>query len=187
MRFAASSIECPQRCSSRDPGAGNHIIVGTRREPGSARVPFPGAKLPPLLADLLPKGRCGALQHEPTKVGRGDNLHERSEIERINQQEASTLDGACANRAQEFFGGLRRAEIGFHPDTAGACSLRHAQKSLRREDNKRVVNDDLVSARAGQPAAPLSPRELLIARNVPRGASTIPPFHQGGRRRGKYL
>ena len=32
-----------------------------------------------------------------------ENLHERFEIKRIKHQEAYSLDGACANIAEEYF------------------------------------------------------------------------------------
>lgn len=48
-----------------------------------------------------------------------DNLHERFEVKRINHQEAYSQDGACTNWAEEFFGRLRRAEIGIDRHIAG--------------------------------------------------------------------
>ena len=74
-----------------------------------------------------------------------DNLHERFEIKRINHQEAYSLDGACTNMAEEYFSGLRRAEIGIHHHIAGTYLLRYAQESSWREDNRRVSNGDQVS------------------------------------------
>jgi hypothetical protein len=74
-----------------------------------------------------------------------DNLHERFEIKRINHQEAYSLDGACADMAEEYFFRLRRAEIGLHRHIAGACPLRYAQESSWREDNRRVSNGDQVN------------------------------------------
>ena len=41
-----------------------------------------------------------------------DDLHERFEVKRINHQEAYRLDGACTDMAEEYFSGLRHAEIG---------------------------------------------------------------------------
>src|ERR1700740_2558810 len=70
-----------------------------------------------------------------------DNLHERFEVKRINHQEAYSLDGACTNMAEEYFGRLRRAEIGIHHHIAGSYLLR-AQESSWREDNRRVSNGD---------------------------------------------
>ena len=74
-----------------------------------------------------------------------DNLHERFEIKRINHQEAYSLDGACANMVAEYFSWLHRAEIGIHHHIAGACLVRYAQESSRREDNRRVSNRDQVN------------------------------------------
>jgi ISXO2-like transposase domain len=74
-----------------------------------------------------------------------DNLHERFEVERINHQEAYSLDGACTNMAEEYFSRLRRAEIGIHHHIAGAYLLRYAQESSWREDNRRASNGDQVN------------------------------------------
>ena len=74
-----------------------------------------------------------------------DNLHERFEVKRINHQEAYSLDGACTNMAEEYFSGLRRAEIGIHHHIAGTYLLRYAQESSWREDNRRVSNGDQVT------------------------------------------
>ena len=75
-----------------------------------------------------------------------DNLHERFEIKRIKHQEAYSLDGACTNMAEEYFSGLRCAEIGIHHHIAGSYLLRYAKESLWREDNRRVSNADRVTA-----------------------------------------
>ncbi|MCA6104578.1 transposase [Bradyrhizobium australafricanum] len=45
------------------------------------------------------------------------------------------MNGACINRAEEYFSRLRRAEIGIHHYVAGAYLLRYAQESSWREDN----------------------------------------------------
>jgi hypothetical protein len=79
------------------------------------------------------------------EAGSWDNLHERFEVERINHQEAHSLAGACTNWAEEYFGRLRRAEVGIHHHIAGAYLLRYAQKSSWREDNHRVSNGDQVN------------------------------------------
>jgi hypothetical protein len=49
-----------------------------------------------------------------------DNLHERSEVKRINHQKAHSLDGACTNMAEEYFSRLRCAKIGIHHHIAGS-------------------------------------------------------------------
>jgi hypothetical protein len=74
-----------------------------------------------------------------------DNLHERFEVERINHQEAYSLDGACTNVAEEYFSRLCRAEIGIHHHIAGSYLLRCAQESAWPEDNRRVSNGDEVN------------------------------------------
>ncbi len=71
-----------------------------------------------------------------------NELHSRFEMKRINHEEAYSLDGACTNRAEEFFSRMRRAEIGHHHHIAGAHLLRYAQEASWREDNRRVPNGD---------------------------------------------
>ncbi len=73
-----------------------------------------------------------------------DELHKRFEVRRINHQEADSLDGACTNWAEEFFSGMRRAEIGRHHHISGAYLLRYAQEASWREDNRRVGNGEQV-------------------------------------------
>ncbi|WP_082654104.1 transposase [Bradyrhizobium pachyrhizi] len=55
------------------------------------------------------------------------------------------MNGACTNRAEEYFSRLRRAEIGIHHYVAGAYLLRYAQESSWREDNRRASNGDQVN------------------------------------------
>jgi ISXO2-like transposase domain len=74
-----------------------------------------------------------------------DSLHEHFEIERINHQEAYSLDGACTNLAEEYFPPFRRAEIGSHHHIARAYLLCDAQESSCREDNRCVSNGDQVN------------------------------------------
>ena len=74
-----------------------------------------------------------------------DNLHERFEVKRITHQKDDTQDGACANREKEYFGRLRRAEIGIHHHIVGLHLLRYAQESSWREDNRNVSNGDQVN------------------------------------------
>jgi hypothetical protein len=75
------------------------------------------------------------------KIGRGDNLHEPFEIEGIGDRKTCALDGACANRAQEFVSRVRRAEIGIHPNLAGASVFRCTQADSG-EDKQRVGWDE---------------------------------------------
>jgi hypothetical protein len=65
-------------------------------------------------------------------AGSWDNWHERFEVKRINHQEAYSTDGACTNRAEEYFSRLRRAEVGIHYRIAGAY-LRYTQESGQQE------------------------------------------------------
>ena len=65
-------------------------------------------------------------------AGSWDNWHERFEVKRINPQEAYSTDGACTNRAEEYFSRLRRAEVGIHHRVAGAY-LRYAQGPGQQE------------------------------------------------------
>jgi hypothetical protein len=58
-----------------------------------------------------------------------NELNARFELKRINQQEAYSMDGACANWAEEFFGRMRRGEIGHHHHVAGPYLLRFAQEA----------------------------------------------------------
>lgn len=74
-----------------------------------------------------------------------DHLYERSEVKRINHQEAYSLDGACTNWAEEYFSRLRRGEMGIHHHIADAYLLRYAQESPWREDNPRVSNGEQVN------------------------------------------
>lgn len=57
-----------------------------------------------------------------------NDLHAHHEMKRINHEEAYSLDGARTNMADEFFGRLRRVEVGHHHHVAGACLLRYAQE-----------------------------------------------------------
>ena len=63
------------------------------------------------------------------EAGSWDNLHERFKVKRINHQEAYSLDGACANMAEEYVSRLHRAEIGIHDHSAGAYLLCSPQES----------------------------------------------------------
>jgi ISXO2-like transposase domain len=47
--------------------------------------------------------------------------------------------------AEDYFSGLRRADIGIQHHIAGSYLLRYAQESSWREDNRRVSNGDQVN------------------------------------------
>jgi hypothetical protein len=70
-------------------------------------------------------------------------------MERINHQEAYSLNGACTNVAESFYSRMRRAEIGHHHHVAGPYLIRFAQEAAWREDNRRLANGDQVKAVAG--------------------------------------
>jgi hypothetical protein len=65
-------------------------------------------------------------------------------MKRIDHWQAYSFDGACTNRAEEYFSRLRRAAIGIHHHIPGAYLLRYAQESSWWEDNRRVSNGDQV-------------------------------------------
>jgi hypothetical protein len=81
------------------------------------------------------------------EAGSWDNLHERFEVKRINHQEASSLDGACTNWAEESFSRLRRAEVGIHHHIAGAYLRRFKAPGLQ----------------VTQEAKPHMPRSFMVA------------------------
>ena len=107
----------------------------------------------------------------PTKAGAWDGLHERFEMKRINHEEAYSLDGACTNRAEEYFSRLRRAEIGHHHHIAGAYLLRYAQESSWREDNRRVSNGEQVTRVAGLALSAAS--RAWISQGIGSGTSSV--------------
>jgi hypothetical protein len=67
----------------------------------------------------------------------------------INHQEAYSHDGACTNWAEEFFSGMRCAEIGRHHHIAGAYLLRYAQEASWREDCRKLSDGEQVQRLAG--------------------------------------
>jgi hypothetical protein len=73
-----------------------------------------------------------------------NDLHGRYEVDRINHQEAYSLNGVYSNGAESFFSRLRRGEIGHHHHIAGQYLIRYAQESAWRENNRRVSNGDQV-------------------------------------------
>ena len=64
-----------------------------------------------------------------------DNSYERFEIQRINDPEAYSLDGACTDMAEGYFSGLYGTGIGIRHDVTGSNFLRYAQESSWREDS----------------------------------------------------
>ena len=85
----------------------------------------------------------------PMKPARGDDLHSRYEMFRINHQEAYSDGIACTNGAESFFSRMRRAEIGHHHHIAGPYLIRYAQEASWREDNRRLANGEQVEAVTG--------------------------------------
>ena len=83
------------------------------------------------------------------EAGAWNDLHARYVMERINHQEAYSLNGACTNVAESFYSRMRRAEIGHHHHIAGPYLLRYAQEASWREDNRRLANGEQVRAVAG--------------------------------------
>jgi len=70
-------------------------------------------------------------------------------MNRINRQEAYSLDGACTIWAEECFSRPCRAEAGHHHHIAGGYLLRYAQGSAWREDHRRMSNWDQEGRVAG--------------------------------------
>jgi transposase-like protein len=78
-----------------------------------------------------------------------NDLYARYSMQRINHQEAYSLNGACTNGAEGFFSRMRRAEIGHHHHIAGIYLARYAQEASWREDHRRVDNGRQVQAVMG--------------------------------------
>src|SRR6478672_12569493 len=75
------------------------------------------------------------------EAGAWNELHGRFTMNRINHQEAYSLDGDIyTNNAESFFSRMRRAEIGHHHHLAGPYLARFAQESAWREDHRRDPN-----------------------------------------------
>jgi hypothetical protein len=66
-------------------------------------------------------------------------------MQRINQQDGYSIDGACTNGAESYFSRLRRGELGHHHHIAGPYLARYAQEAAWREDLRRSSNGDQVS------------------------------------------
>jgi transposase-like protein len=74
------------------------------------------------------------------EAGGWNDLQARYAMQRIDHQEAYSLNGVYSNGAESFFSRLRRAEIGHHHHVAGPYLIRYAQESAWREDHRRVDN-----------------------------------------------
>lgn len=75
-----------------------------------------------------------------------NSLQARFAMQRIDHQQAYSLNGVYTNGAEEFFSRMRRAEIGHHHHVAGPYLVRYAQESAWREDHRRVDNGHQVRA-----------------------------------------
>jgi ISXO2-like transposase domain len=76
------------------------------------------------------------------EAGSWNELQETFPMKRIDHSRAYSSDGACTNGAEEFFSGLRRAEIGHHHHIAGVYLSRYAQEAGWRDDHRRISNGD---------------------------------------------
>jgi hypothetical protein len=124
--------------------SGKRKVVVIIRERGGNSVPAVFGTESQASAFIRARIAKGTVVHAD-EASSWDGLHERFEMKRINHQEAYSLDGACTNQVEEYFGRMRRAEIGIHHHIAGAYLLRYAQESSWREDNRRVSNGDQVN------------------------------------------
>ena len=69
-------------------------------------------------------------------------LHATFDTERINHQDAYSLDGACTNGAESFFSRLCRGESGHHHHISGVYLARYAREAAFREDHRRTGNGE---------------------------------------------
>lgn len=76
------------------------------------------------------------------EAGHWDNLGIHYRTERINHQEAYSLDGACTNQAESFFSRIRRSEMGTHHHIAGPYLDSYANEMAWRENHRRVSNGE---------------------------------------------
>jgi hypothetical protein len=83
--------------------------------------------------------------------------------------EVYSLDGACNNRAEEFFSRMRRSEIGHHHHIAGPYLLRYAQSQLAR-GYRRLSNVDRYAALPDRRCAKSRP---LTSPAIGKGMSRI--------------
>jgi hypothetical protein len=78
-----------------------------------------------------------------------NDLHTRFDVQRIDHQQAYSMNGVYTNGAEEFFSRMRRAEIGHHHHVAGPYLIRYAQESAWREDHRRADNGRQVQSIMG--------------------------------------
>ena len=130
-----------RRLAENRTGKRKVVVIVRERDGNSVPAVFKseGAALSWIKSRIEP----GTVVHAD-EAGSWNGLHSKYEMKRINHQEAYSLDGACTNAAEEYFGRLRRAEIGHHHHIAGAYLLRYAQEASWREDNRRLPNGEQV-------------------------------------------
>jgi ISXO2-like transposase domain len=128
--------------------SGKRKCVVIVREPGGNSVPAVFRSEGQALNFIRARVAKGTVINADEGNGWND-LHGQYEMQRINHQEAYSLNGACTNWAEEYFSRLRRAEIGHHHNIAGAYLLRYAQEASWREDHRRMANGDQVRQLAG--------------------------------------
>lgn len=118
---------------------GKRRVVVIVRERNGIGVPAVFQKENEAVSFIARRVRKGSTVHADEAASWND-LHAHFNTKRINHSAAYSADGACTNRAEEFFSRMRRAEIGHHHHIAGAYLLRYAQEATWREDNRRVDN-----------------------------------------------
>ena len=101
------------------------VIARERRGIGVPAVFNSEAEATAFIARRVRKGTVVHADEAPS----WNDLHGRFEMKRINHTQAYSADGACTNRAEEFFSRMRRAEIGHHHHVSGVYLLRYAQGS----------------------------------------------------------
>jgi hypothetical protein len=143
VKPANQKVYCRDRRFARNQNGKRKVVVIVRERGGNS-VPAVFNTESQAASFIRARVAKGTALHAD-EAGSWDNLHERFEVKRINHQEAYSLDGACADMAEEYFSRLRRAEIGIHHHIAGAYLLRYAQESSWREDNRRVSDGDQVN------------------------------------------
>ncbi len=134
------------RCDHRFTGnqSGKRKVVVTVRERDGDSVPAVFNSESQAASFIRARTAKGTVVHAD-EAAAWENLHERFEVKRINDQEAYSLDGACTNMAQEYFSRLHRDEIAIHHHIAGSYSLRYAQKPSWLKGNRRISNGEQVS------------------------------------------
>lgn len=76
------------------------------------------------------------------EAGAWNALHAVYEVNRIDHQQAYSLNGACTNWTESFFSRIRRGEIGHHHHIASNYLVRFAQEAAWREDYRRHSNGE---------------------------------------------